>query len=106
MAKMVFIYRQPADPEQFLKHYFNVHVPLALKLPGLISYDVSKAPIQGRFDDDPPFLIGTLTFSSMMDIKAAFDSELGRQCANDRKILAPRDEDSSMFIFDEQRFTP
>ncbi|PTK04380.1 EthD family reductase, partial [Mammaliicoccus sciuri] len=36
MAHMLVIYRTPKDPKAFDEHYFNVHVPLAKQLPGLI----------------------------------------------------------------------
>ena len=32
MAKMMAIYREPADVEAFNQHYFNIHVPLAKTL--------------------------------------------------------------------------
>ncbi len=42
MAQMIVIYKTPEDKEAFDKHYFDIHVPLAKKLPGLIKYQVSK----------------------------------------------------------------
>ena len=45
MAKMIAIYRTPNDIEAFDKHYFEVHIPLAKKLPGLIKYEVGRRPI-------------------------------------------------------------
>jgi len=32
---MIVIYKTPKDVEVFNKHYFEVHIPLAKKLPGL-----------------------------------------------------------------------
>jgi hypothetical protein len=48
MAKMLVIYKTPADPEAFDRHYFEIHVPLAKKLPGLRRYDISRRPIIKR----------------------------------------------------------
>ena len=45
MARMVVIYKQPADASAFDAHYFGVHVPLAKQLPGLRRYEVSRGPI-------------------------------------------------------------
>jgi uncharacterized protein (TIGR02118 family) len=42
---MIAIYKTPKDIEAFDKHYFEVHIPLAKKLPGLIKYDVTKGPV-------------------------------------------------------------
>lgn len=46
MADMTVLYRTPKDIEAFDKHYFETHVPLAKKPPGLRSYEVSKGPIK------------------------------------------------------------
>jgi uncharacterized protein (TIGR02118 family) len=45
MARMTVIYRTPADAAAFDKHYFETHVPLAKKIPGLRKYEVSQGPI-------------------------------------------------------------
>jgi uncharacterized protein (TIGR02118 family) len=45
---MTVIYRTPADTAAFDKHYFEMHVPLAKKLPGLRKYEVSTAPSSPR----------------------------------------------------------
>jgi hypothetical protein len=36
----------------------------------------------------------------MEDIKKAFASEVGQQCALDRKILAPSNDDVQIYLFD------
>ena len=91
MATMMVIYKTPRDKESFLEHYFDVHIPLAKKLPGLIKYKVSQSPVPVISGQDV-FLIGELVFASMEDIKSAFASPEGRACAEDRKILAADDE--------------
>lgn len=45
MARMLVIYRTPSDPDAFIDHYFNVHVPMTKQLPGLIRYETSRDPI-------------------------------------------------------------
>ena len=35
MARMVVVYKKPADVVAFEKHYFETHIPLAKKIPGL-----------------------------------------------------------------------
>lgn len=102
MARMLVIYKTPKDPSAFDKHYFDVHVPLAKQLPGLIKYETSKGPIVPLAGAADPYLIGTLHFDSMAAIKAAFASECGRACAADRRILVPDDKNVQMYLFDEQ----
>ncbi len=102
MARMLVIYRMPKDPDAFDKHYIEVHLPLARKLPGLRSYDVSRRPIATPAGDPEPYLIGTLHFDDLAAIRAAFATEAGRACAADRRILAPDDADVQMYLFDTE----
>lgn len=102
MARMVVIYRTPKNPVAFNEHYFNVHVPLAKKLPGLTKYETSKGPVIGMAGSVDPYFIATLHFDSMEAIKSAFATELGHSCSADRRVLAPNDEDVQMFLFEDQ----
>lgn len=100
MGRMVVIYNTPRDPAAFDKHYFEVHVPLAKRLPGLRKYEVSKRPVASLAGDAVPYLIGTLYFDDLAAIRNAFASPIGRECAADRRILAPNDEDLQMYLFE------
>lgn len=100
MGRMVVIYNTPRDPAAFDAHYFNVHVPLAKKLPGLRRYEVSKRPIITPAGDREPYLIGTLYFDDLAAIRSAFATPIGRECAADRRILAPNDDDLQMYLFE------
>jgi uncharacterized protein (TIGR02118 family) len=102
VAKMVVIYNTPKDAVAFKKHYFDIHVPLAKQLPGLKQYRVSRAPIAGRSTGDKPYMVATLYFDTMEDIKAAFSSDIGKACADDRRLFAPDDDDLAMLLFDEE----
>lgn len=100
MARMIAIYRTPKDTVTFDKHYFEVHIPLAKRLPGLLKYDVGKAPILSTTGHSDVYCIGTLHFESLEAIKAAFASDEGKACAADRKILAPNNNDVQIYVFD------
>ena len=100
MARMLVIYQTPQDKDAFLQHYFDIHIPLAMTLPGIRKYVVSQSPIVSVMGDTDVFLIGELHFDSLDAIKAAFASEEGRACAADRKILAPDDNKVKMYLFD------
>ena len=97
---MVVIYRTPADPAAFDAHYLNVHVPLAKKLPGLQLYEVSKRPIATPAGDPEPYIVATLHFDSLDALRHAFSTPEGRECAADRRILAPNNEDVQMYLFE------
>lgn len=100
MARMVVIYKTPQDPAAFEKHYLETHVPLALKLPGLRRYEISRAPVVTFGGARDIYMIATLLFDDMEAIQTCFASPEGRAARADREILAPRDEDYDMFLFD------
>ena len=100
MAQMTVIYQAPADQSAFDAHYFNVHIPLAKKLPGLLSYKITKAPIISTTGHNDVYLIGHLFFENMEALKQAFSSEIDQQCAADRRILAPNPDDVQIYIYE------
>ena len=102
MARMVVIYKTPKDPAAFDRHYFDVHVPLAKKLPGLRKYEASRGPIVAPTGGPPFYMVGTLQFDSLAAIQAAFATAEGRACAADRRVLAPNDQDVIMLLFDDR----
>jgi len=80
MARMVVIYRTPKNVEAFDRHYFEIHVPLAKKIPGLRKYEVSEGPIATPVGTSNVHRIGTLHFDDLAAIGKAFasDKRLGR----------------------------
>ena len=100
MARMVVIYRTPRDPAAFDAHYFDVHVPLAKRLPGLRKYEEGRRPILTPAGDPEPYLVGTLYFDDMAALRRAFATPEGQACAADRRVLAPEDDDVQMYLFD------
>lgn len=99
---MIVTYRQPKDEAAFMDHYRNRHVPMARKLPGLVSYVINQGGISAGPGTETPFLVGVLTFESMAMLRTAFESDVGRACTEDRQVLAPGEGDSTMLIFEEE----
>jgi uncharacterized protein (TIGR02118 family) len=84
MAKVFAMYRTPADPAAFDRYYFETHVPIATKLPGLRGYDVTRGSVSGLDGTPAPYhLIATLTFDSRAAIEAALASPEGQATAAD-----------------------
>ena len=48
MVRFLAMYDKPDDPEAFDRHYREVHIPLAAKLPGLRRYTISRNPAPTR----------------------------------------------------------
>ena len=100
MARMIVIYKTPQNPAAFDKHYFDIHIPLAKKLPGLRKYEVSHGAIASPSGVSGTYLIGTLYFDDLAAIRNAFASPEGQACRRDREVFAPNDTDYQMFLFD------
>ena len=102
MARMVVIYRTPKNVEAFDRHYFEIHVPLAKKIPGLRKYEVSDGPIATPVGTADVHRIGTLHFDDHAAIEKAFASPEGRAAGADRRLFAPDDSGVQMFLFDNR----
>ncbi|MFE1308743.1 EthD family reductase [Streptomyces sp. NPDC058755] len=72
-VRFLALYERPADPEAFERHYREVHIPLARRLPGLRRYTVGRdlAPVRGG---EPYYLVASLEWDSLDDLRAAFAS--------------------------------
>ncbi|MEP7231898.1 MAG: EthD family reductase [Ginsengibacter sp.] len=103
MAKMTVIYKTPKDIEFFDRHYFDVHVPLAKQLPGLVKYEISDGSIASTTGHSDIYRIANLYFDSMEAIRNAFGSEIGQKCAADRKVFAPNNEDVQIYLYDTKK---
>ena len=102
MARMVVIYKKPADVKAFEKHYFETHIPLAKTIPGLRKYEISRGPVTAVAGPPDVYLIGTLYFDDVDAIKKAFASPEGQAAAADRRLYAPDDSGVQMFLFDNR----
>lgn len=83
MAKLIALYRHPADPAAFDAYYFNHHVPLAKTIAGLLRYEVNSTPVVTPDGDSPYHLVGILSFDSMDALQQAMQSPEGRAAAAD-----------------------
>jgi uncharacterized protein (TIGR02118 family) len=83
MAKLYALYRQPTDATAFDRYYVDRHIPLAKKLPGLRSYEVTRGPIAALGGPTPYHLIAALSFDSRAAIDAALASPEGKAAAGD-----------------------
>jgi uncharacterized protein (TIGR02118 family) len=99
---MVVIYQTPKNVEAFDRHYFEIHVPLAKKIPGLRKYEVSDGPIATPGGTSNVHLIGTLHFDDPAAIENAFASVEGQAAGADRRLFAPDDSGVQMFVFDNR----
>lgn len=72
-AKILVLFGKPTDPQLFDKQYWEEHVPMAKKMPGLKKFTVHKiVPPPGR--DPPYYQIVEMEFDNMDALKRATKS--------------------------------
>jgi uncharacterized protein (TIGR02118 family) len=101
MAKVVVMYKQPADPAAFDAYYADVHIPLAKKIVGLERFEVSKGPIATPGGASPYYFVATLAFASMSVLQQAMGSPEGRAAGADMANFATGGADLLMFESEE-----
>jgi uncharacterized protein (TIGR02118 family) len=100
MARLLVMYKAPKDAVAFDKYYFEKHVPIAKKIPGLRKYDVSQGPVVTPAGPSGLHLIAILTFDDLAAIQRAFASAEGQAAAADVQTFATGGVD--MFLFDSR----
>ena len=100
MATLLVLYKTPANTKAFDQYYINVHVPLALRLPGLRKYEISKGPLLSLTGDTSIYFVATLTFDSTDAITSALSSTEGQIAAGDVANFATGGAD--LLVFETQ----
>ncbi len=77
MVRFLVLYDKPQDAAAFDRHYREVHVPMAEKLPGLRRYTVSHNPAPIRVSE-PYYLLAKLDWDDMAALQQAFQSPEGQ----------------------------
>jgi uncharacterized protein (TIGR02118 family) len=100
MAKIIALYKKPADAAAFDSYYFSKHVPIAKKISGLRRYEVSTGPVTTPQGESPFHLSAVLTFDSLSAIQQALASPEGTATAADLANFAHSGVD--LLIFDSK----
>jgi uncharacterized protein (TIGR02118 family) len=87
MVKFLVLYDTPQNPEEFERHYREVHIPLTKQLPGLRRYTLGHNAKKIR-GDEPYYLIAELEWDDMEALEQAFASPEGQATAKDIPRLA------------------
>jgi uncharacterized protein (TIGR02118 family) len=98
MAHLVVMYKTPKDAAAFDQYYFDTHIPIAKKIPGLRKYEVSQGAVATPAGPSGFHLIATLYFDSLAAIQAGFASAEGKATAKDVRNFASGGVD--MILFD------
>lgn len=87
MVKLIALYRKSADPAVFNKHYYDIHLPLVKKTPGLRKAEITKitgAPL----GETKYHLMAELYYDSVEAMNAANASPEGRAAGKDLMSFA------------------
>jgi uncharacterized protein (TIGR02118 family) len=83
VVKLTVLYGHPTDPGAFEAYYANIHVPLALKIPGLTRVEAAKVLGMPEGSTAPYFYVAELWFADQEQLEAGMGSAEGRATAAD-----------------------
>jgi uncharacterized protein (TIGR02118 family) len=91
------MYKTPKDTAAFDKHYFEKHVPIAKKIPGLRKYEVNEGPVSTPAGPAGIHLVAILHFDDLASIQKAFASAEGQAAGADVQTFATGGADMILF---------
>lgn len=93
MYKMIALYKKPEDTASFDEHYFNTHVPLTNKIPGLEKVEITKFS-----SSSPYYLMCVMYYASKEVFKEASKTHESKASGKDAMEFAG---DLVTFMFGE-----
>jgi uncharacterized protein (TIGR02118 family) len=98
MAKLIVLYKTPADPAAFDAYYASTHIPLAKQMPGVTRYEISAGPVATPQGASPYHLAAVISFETIDALRAALGSPEGKAAARDLGNFAQAG--AELLIFD------
>lgn len=95
-VKLVVLYTQPADADEFDQHYLGVHMPLVSKVPGLQRAEYGRMVAAADAGELTYYRVAELYFADQQALGAGFASAEGKATAADYQLIAP--PGSRMFV--------
>jgi uncharacterized protein (TIGR02118 family) len=81
--QLIALYNHPEDAAAFDKHYDEVHAPLAIKIPGLQRYTVSRPGPDPEGNPPAYHLVAVLDFADEAALGAGLGSPEGQAAVAD-----------------------
>ncbi|HET6878494.1 MAG TPA: EthD family reductase [Jatrophihabitans sp.] len=95
-VKLVVLYTRPENPEEFDRHYLDVHVPLVEKIPGLQRFEGARITGVADGGEQTYHRIAELWFADQQAFENALATEESKATAADYQRIAP--DGSRMFV--------
>jgi len=87
MVKLIAMYKTPSDITEFEKHYYEIHMPLIEKMPGLLRTEVSKiSGMPGQ--ENKYYLMAEMYFENMDKLNESMASPEGKGAGKDLMSFA------------------
>lgn len=87
MVKLIAMYKTPSDIAEFEKHYYEIHMPLIEKMPGLLKTEVSK--ISGMPGQESKYyMMAEMYFENMDKLNESMASPEGKAAGKDLMSFA------------------
>ncbi len=105
MVRFIILWQDPpTDVEAFDRHYHEVHIPLANKMPGLRRYSLSRnlTPVRG----EPPYRVAELEWDDVETMQRDMRSPAGRATAEDVEVLKHWSPGVQSMIYELEDVTP
>ena len=88
-VKLTVVYGTPEDPDAFDRHYFDVHMPIVGRWPGVERIEVAKVTGGPGGSSSPYHLLTEIYFADTDALNAALGSDAGREAGKDFMQIAP-----------------
>ena len=82
------LYKKPENTETFLKYYKNVHIPLVLKVPGLIKAEAEMVTTTFAGEKDDFYMLARMYYENQDTFKAAMQSSENAATGKDLRNFA------------------
>jgi len=87
VVKLIALYKKPDDVEAFEKLYFESHMPLVAKIPGLLRSEVAKlSPMPGQ--ETEYYMMAEMYFENMDKMNQGMASPEGKAAAKNLMSFA------------------
>lgn len=99
MYKLTVLYGHPLDPTAFDRYYYETHIPIAKKMPGIRGWTIGKCESTTATEKAPYYMIVALYGDSRESLEATLASPEGQAAVNDVPNFATG---GATFIFDKE----
>ena len=101
MARVMVMYKTPQDAAAFDRHFFEKHVPIAKKVPGLRKLEVNQGAVTTLTGGTNYHLVAIIEFDNAAAIQNALASAEGQAGVADVQTFATGGVD--IFMFDSRQ---